>query len=520
MFAGVNYSSQVAALFRILETTYEEVLFSLTLLPFWLTFDAQYIRIRAIPGTRDVPALWRRSSLARLMFKPRFEPRVHLARWCPICIVEDIRQVGEPYWHRSHQLPNVFACLLHGCALQVCCLKCGATLEAHAKALVLLPRVKCSCGHMVTRDIRKVDMSPQYQRLLTISCESLKTHNIVWDYRQVRQYVRTVLGEHGVSSDRQYVSVMSQAYGAIVKGQRLVVPITSTCSFPLIFRSFESGLAAPECAAVLAALNIQLKSAIQSFPAVKIPCEVGRGVRSKKARRLTVQSARKDLRAFQLHQPGCSPATLGKQYWLLRFKDPKWLQSQFGIKVLVRIPSKLRDRREIASIIKSSSIPLDKRYVLTQRACFARAFVRDKDWLEAQIQWLKAERKRASKSIALQRWSDRARRLESALKSILRNEDRPRRINAGMLAARAALTLHQAAEVIRRTQRVRRLLQEANRGKVRRQIHWAVREMIARGLKLTHSGISKFSGLPTTTEVIQLMEQAISKVRVKDTKKP
>ena len=34
-------------------------------------------------------------------------------RLCPDCYLEDIRQVGEPYWHRVHQLPGVFHCVRH-----------------------------------------------------------------------------------------------------------------------------------------------------------------------------------------------------------------------------------------------------------------------------------------------------------------------------------------------------------------------------------------------------------------------
>ncbi|WP_404459452.1 TnsD family Tn7-like transposition protein [Oceanobacillus kapialis] len=35
-------------------------------------------------------------------------------RYCSFCYVEDENKFGEPYWHRSHQLPGVFLCHIHG----------------------------------------------------------------------------------------------------------------------------------------------------------------------------------------------------------------------------------------------------------------------------------------------------------------------------------------------------------------------------------------------------------------------
>lgn len=36
---------------------------------------------------------------------------------CPECAKEDIGRLGEPYWHRAHQLPGVFVCHAHGAPL-------------------------------------------------------------------------------------------------------------------------------------------------------------------------------------------------------------------------------------------------------------------------------------------------------------------------------------------------------------------------------------------------------------------
>ena len=34
-------------------------------------------------------------------------------RYCPVCLEEDKKHMGEPYWHRCHQLPGVLVCPFH-----------------------------------------------------------------------------------------------------------------------------------------------------------------------------------------------------------------------------------------------------------------------------------------------------------------------------------------------------------------------------------------------------------------------
>lgn len=37
--------------------------------------------------------------------------------WCDVCLRHDLATYGEPYWHRSHLLPGVTTCHLHGTTL-------------------------------------------------------------------------------------------------------------------------------------------------------------------------------------------------------------------------------------------------------------------------------------------------------------------------------------------------------------------------------------------------------------------
>ena len=41
-------------------------------------------------------------------------PALQTLRFCPTCVSEETKLYGEPYWHRTHQVPGVFVCHAHG----------------------------------------------------------------------------------------------------------------------------------------------------------------------------------------------------------------------------------------------------------------------------------------------------------------------------------------------------------------------------------------------------------------------
>lgn len=59
-------------------------------------------------------------------------------RYCPICVQEDKKDVGEPYWHRSHQVVGVRFCHLHGAWL----IESTVTASSRNFRYKLIPLVK------------------------------------------------------------------------------------------------------------------------------------------------------------------------------------------------------------------------------------------------------------------------------------------------------------------------------------------------------------------------------------------
>jgi TniQ len=205
-FAMADFSEKFTALLDILETTYEEVVMQLTLLPYWLAFEAAYPSAGTLPGTANLPRVAGVGEYGRRFL------RSASPRWCPICLESDLSEVGEPYWHRAHQLPNVFVCCKHRCALRTSCPKCGRTVRSGAKHLMPLPALRCECGYDLRTNPDFPSMSGPYRRLLEISRQALEIDIPRWSCDGVREFVRSLLIAHGESPRVAYRSCLLRAF--------------------------------------------------------------------------------------------------------------------------------------------------------------------------------------------------------------------------------------------------------------------------------------------------------------------
>lgn len=95
--------------------TYDDILLSHTLYPYVTAFMTrrrrEQIRARLIA---TVPQM--RSDFGWLAGAPWAS--LACRRFCPQCLLKDLQQYGESYWHRSHVLPGVYMCASHGLPLR------------------------------------------------------------------------------------------------------------------------------------------------------------------------------------------------------------------------------------------------------------------------------------------------------------------------------------------------------------------------------------------------------------------
>ncbi|MGE4448485.1 TnsD family Tn7-like transposition protein [Azospira sp. I09] len=74
-------------------------------------------------------------------------------RLCWDCLQEDLATHGEPYIHRSHQIPGVTVCWKHSTELLVTCPHCKCPFEHPLKADLITHLWKpCVCGHFIAQE--------------------------------------------------------------------------------------------------------------------------------------------------------------------------------------------------------------------------------------------------------------------------------------------------------------------------------------------------------------------------------
>jgi hypothetical protein len=92
----------------------DDVLGSLTIWPFFRNMAThQSVEVPRAESPDDR----RRVTLLDLGLAGLSNMQPHIWRWCSACISRDIEEYGLAYWHRTHQLPGVVICPLHGLSL-------------------------------------------------------------------------------------------------------------------------------------------------------------------------------------------------------------------------------------------------------------------------------------------------------------------------------------------------------------------------------------------------------------------
>ena len=112
--AVIDHSADLPRLIRAFALSSQKsiryVLQNHSLLPYYLSFEPLKARQFICEAIKDNCQLGGFNS--RLISLTRMLPPSHL-RFCDACFDSDAKEVGEPYWHRSHQIPGATVCASH-----------------------------------------------------------------------------------------------------------------------------------------------------------------------------------------------------------------------------------------------------------------------------------------------------------------------------------------------------------------------------------------------------------------------
>lgn len=487
MLSMVSYSDEIEKLLNELGTNYFSAMMELTTLPYWLAFEApsnldnKRIAINPTPQIRIQVKTPITHGIHHAGSK-RTDGLADSARLCPACLNDDCCRHGEPYWHRIHQLPNVFVCAIHGSILLSACPACNQMIVPLGPRLLDLPKLQCSCGYVLDRpQTDRPDIPTAYKRLVNVSVSALNNACPEWSYADIRNYLALKMNTKG--GRRSYRKILCSAFELDQPLPRQPLKLYINDHSTVTFRPGFSEARSSEFCALMVALNLDFKQLSSELAGRTLPSpERGRPTPRRDRKTLTIEVAREEMRQFMSgHRGRRTPSTSPVLYWFLRLFDEQWLSENFVVTTGI-IPSVEEDRKSLLEVFMQKQLP---RYKIGERLMTSPAGVRASLRDEA---WLKTERHefdmRKEEHNAAQRHQHRASRvivLHAALQKILAAEGLPVRINSAVLGQIAGLSSSQAQAAIRSNPGLQAAVEAANESKTERQIIWAARQLQAEG---------------------------------------
>lgn len=378
-----TFSPGLESLLERMGMDYEEMLLSLTTLPYWLSFGAGAPEDGMLPGTFSLPLLQSDRSnshctkLRKVMVRHRAES---LMQYCAHCIESDRAVYGEPFWHRSHQLPTVFYCPKHCVLLRSRCPECGSTITGGMQSLsVCVLPMSCSCGFFLAQGGSPTQLPELVPRLNHISLEALTNRQFLCERRQFREMLRSRLAARGDAT-----ALISEALGQIASCASLHHDRISEERLAWIrARSKPYVMRAPEMCIIFAALEISLPVALRE--AEQFPREnPGRSYLGQKlGLSVTEKSAKDALLQRRKSHPSMYVYNRGINYWAVRILAPDWYKANFPHAHGQPLPTIHEDRTAI-----QNSLARANPSSLSSPSCLGsagqRARIRDGDWLGRQ----------------------------------------------------------------------------------------------------------------------------------------
>lgn len=150
-------------------------------------------------------------------------------RYCRSCIIEDLRQRGESYWHRQHNVPFIQRCNIHGELL--------LAIPAKKSAAFTVTRLPEECEGLLVRELLPESISSVLMQLSIDCLENLdRREELDWrrGYRQLAEMKGFPRQGTGLSS-LSVLSAFQQFYGdELLESAGLNYPPTEFNAWPVL----------------------------------------------------------------------------------------------------------------------------------------------------------------------------------------------------------------------------------------------------------------------------------------------
>ena len=159
---------------------------------------------RACFDSREIHPVEFQASRSAAVDAKKFPPSNYFARRnlqiCPRCMIDDYRDHGISYIHRSHQLLGTRVCAIHGTALLEKCPSCGVAIRPANSFST--PRSTCSCGHDLLLVQGNVSNKGAWEKLAAFEHESLSLPAGALSAKNAERLLTELIGRRHKNSGR------------------------------------------------------------------------------------------------------------------------------------------------------------------------------------------------------------------------------------------------------------------------------------------------------------------------------
>ncbi|MFZ4288158.1 TniQ family protein [Variovorax sp. HJSM1_2] len=517
-----TYSTHIQNLFNTLGTNYERVLHEMTTLPYWLVFDRGSSNEGFLKGTESTPNIsyFIGTRIFKALQLSGISTRGAKPKYCTHCLQEDYKRYGEPYWHRSHQLPNVFFCSRHSCLLDNSCRLCTAGTPAIVYQLIGLPKVQCLCGHELIKDKNFQDPFNPYAKLAKISAQALNHTSNDWDHGHVKIFFQELINRKPTRKE-----IAFKRYGTTIK------KILSPCFSPFdqkysreigTFTHDVTGLLAgregplnsiraPDCCALLVAKNVSLDEAIREIK------KISSKLHSLPTTNYHTNPSSSELALKKIsehrHKSNNKNLKYSNAFWLLRIKNPGLISTHFPEIKLPPLPTIDSDREIIFNLYKKRKSDQIKKTNSAESNAFKRAKIRDNIWLMSVLPKKKESITRFSKAKTSLKVAQLIKIIDE-LEKINDSDSRPRRLTPLSLCRQSGISLAQVRKLIRINPLLSDKISATNKDLHLKKIRWALKKLRTESRKISMSGVrelaSVFSNQVSDQELQILVDKSTS----------
>lgn len=180
-------------------------------------------------------------------------------QFCPECLSTDMKQFGEPYARRTHQLPTSLLCGIHGRPLFTSCPHCQITVAPFSSMVLRPPTLRCECGKNLAEleESYSSKCNELFMKLTDFGNQMLSLKDTHWNRGQLNQLLVKFTGfsQHHIS--KIFRNHINSLYGEITlqsEGRFHISPKNSDSALEL--HGYLSGFRGEEYAVFFSSLGL------------------------------------------------------------------------------------------------------------------------------------------------------------------------------------------------------------------------------------------------------------------------